>query len=49
MSAERERFVAVKERLHVEAVALSITVNENNVALPQRAHPAPTMRTPGGP
>ena len=41
MGAERERFVTVEERLHVEAVWLSITVNEVTVSLPQWAAACP--------
>ena len=34
MCAERQRFVAVEERLHVKDVAFSTTVVEDNVVLP---------------
>ena len=37
MGAERECFVTVEECLHVEAVWLSITVNEVSVPFPQWA------------
>ena len=41
MGTERERFVTVEERFHVEAVWLSITVNEVSVPFPQWAAACP--------
>ena len=49
MDAERERFVAVEERLHVKAVTLSPTVTEDDVVLPQGAAQRPRRVVLNGP
>jgi hypothetical protein len=37
MRAQRERFVAIEESLHMKSVPFTITPGENDIILPKRA------------